>query len=101
MFQLTEVFDLYEMKKDPTEEADCVKDILLVDVLEIEPKRTLMKITPSEPMPYRSLATHVATMLKIIGKQHFSGEIQPVKLNWEIAKAGVSSDLRGMLRSVQ
>ncbi len=101
MFQLTEVFDLYEMQKDPTEEGDRVKDIFLVDVLEIEPKRTLMKITPSEPMPYRRLAKHVATMLKIVGKQHFKGQIKPVKLSWEIRKTGVSSDLRGMLRSVQ
>lgn len=101
MFQLTEVFDLYEMQKDPLKEADLVKNVFLVDVLEIEPKRTLMKITPAEPMPYRRLAKHVAMMLKVIGKKHFKGGIKPVKLSWEIAKTGVSSDLRGMLRSVQ
>lgn len=101
MFQLTEVFDLYEMQKDPSKEHDRVKDIFLVDVLEIEPKRTLMKITPAEPLPYRDLAKHVALMLKIIGKQHLKDQIKPVKLSWEISKTGVSSDLRGMLRSVQ
>jgi hypothetical protein len=100
MFAVTKAFDLYEMQEDLSDREGLVKENMLVDVLEITPTETLVKVTPAFAMPYPLLAKHTELMIKQIAKDVLKGKAKVTKIKWEIDKTGVASDLRGMLRKI-
>ncbi|MBI2077183.1 MAG: hypothetical protein HYT80_02255 [Euryarchaeota archaeon] len=100
MFELTQAFDMYEMEADSTDQQGLVKENILVDVLELTPTVTTIKVTPAETMSYAAMAKHTQAMLDSLSKRLFKGKARIVRMSWEIDKTGVASDLRGMLRKV-
>lgn len=100
MFEVTRAFDLYEMEEDLSDREGLVKENMLVDVLEITPTQTLIKVTPAFAMPYPLLAKHTELMIKQVTKSVLKGKARVTKIRWEVDKTGVASDLRGMLRKI-
>jgi hypothetical protein len=100
MFRLTEALDFYEIEPDPSGARELVKHTLTVDVVEVTPTDTTIKITPTRPVSYDVLSAHLDALLKRIGKSVLKKAPKLKRLRWEIAKFGVASDMRGMLRSI-
>lgn len=99
MFELTQAFDMYEMQLGPDGQHQ-LKEIILVDVLEVTPTLTTIKVTPAEAMPYLELLKHVDPMLTKVASLFFKSKFKVARLTWEIGQTGVASDLRGMLRKI-
>jgi hypothetical protein len=100
MFMVSRAFDFYEMETDLSDNEGAVKEHMVVDVLEVTPKQTLLKITPAEPMAYQHLATHTKLMMGAVSKRQFKGQLKVTKIQWQVDKTGIASDMRGRLRTV-
>ena len=94
MFQLAGAFDEYELADDPTNPGRQVKARLAVDVGDVTPTRTTIRVTPSEPLAYLDLAAIVDAMIERVTNGIVQGRAALVRMTWEIQTPGVASDER-------
>jgi hypothetical protein len=100
MFTITEAFDLYEVKGVSGENQGKARKDLFVDVLEVEPTKTTIMVTPTHPMPYADMGRDVETMLDGLAKKHLKGKAKVIRVVWTVDKTGIASDLKGRIHVV-
>ena len=93
MFQFAGAFDEYELQDDPINGRP-VKERIAVDVVEVTPTRTTIRVTPVKRLAYLDLAAIVEAMIQRVTTGIVQGRVALVRMTWEIEGPGVASDTR-------
>lgn len=91
MFHVSKVFDFHEVGGGR----------LVVDVDEVQPERTLLRVTPTRPMTYAEIQEEADGILLDLGPRAF-GEVPVLeRLDWLVAHPGVHSGEREGMRRIR
>ena len=91
MFRVSRLFDFHEVGGGR----------LVVDVDEVQPERTLLRITPSRPMTYEEIEEEADGILQELGPRAF-GEVPVLeRLDWLVPHAGVDSAARAGMKRIR
>lgn len=100
MFTVTEAFDFYEVNGVAGENKGKMRKDLLVDVLEITPTTTILRITPTRLMLYPEIGKEIEELVTGMSEHYLGGKAKVSLIQWIVERMGVASDLRGRLRTV-
>ena len=91
MFHASQVFDFHEVGGGR----------LVVDVDEVQPERTILRLTPNRPMTYQEIEEETDGILEDLGPRAF-GEVPALeRLDWLVQHAGVDSAERQGMRRIR
>ncbi|MBI2078169.1 MAG: hypothetical protein HYT80_07350 [Euryarchaeota archaeon] len=93
MFQFAGALDEYELQGDPINGRP-VKERISVDVVDVTPTRTTIRVTPMKRLAYLDLAAIVDAMIHRVTSGIINGRVALVRMTWEIEAPGVASDER-------
>jgi hypothetical protein len=88
MFDLSECFDFSELEGSPPRR-------LTVDVDMVQPARTVLHVTPTQPLGYGEIAAEVQSMLHEVGRHMRMQPPLVAEIDWILDRHGVRSDSRG------
>jgi hypothetical protein len=100
MFAVTECFDFYEVNGVAGENRGHHRKDLYIDVLEITPTSTCLRVTPSRLMMYAEIGAELQQLVEGVGERFMGGKARVAQIQWIVDRTGIASDLRGRLRTV-
>lgn len=91
MFRVSRLFDFHEVGGGR----------LVVDVDEVQPERTILRITPNRPMTYEEIEEEADGIIEELGPRAF-GEVPVLeRLDWLVNHMGVDSVERQSMRRIR
>jgi hypothetical protein len=100
MFRIAETLDFYEVVGIQGENRGKDRRPLTIDVIELNRTQTVMHVTPSRSVPYPEMSAELDHIVEGANKRLFGGTAKVSKIEWNIGKTGIASDMRGRLRPV-
>ena len=100
MFRIAETLDFYEVVGIQGENKGKERRPLTIDVIELTRTRTVMHLTPSRSVPYAEMSAELDHIVEGANQRLFGGTAKVERIEWNIGKTGIASDMRGRLRPV-
>jgi hypothetical protein len=101
LFQLAYALDGHELREDPADPQRRIKETLTVDVLEMTPTSSRIRITPKRRLTQLELMAYIDFLLARAPRGIFPDRLRIERVQWEVPAPGMSSDDRGSLRRIR
>jgi hypothetical protein len=83
MFQLAFALDGYELRRDPEDPTRRIGESLTVEVLDVKPTRSTIRLTPRRDLSYLELLAKTDSMLEQVGRGIFDEKPRLVSVTWD------------------
>jgi hypothetical protein len=101
LFQLAYALDGYELRPDPADPRRRIKETVTVDVLEVTPTSSKIRITPKRKLSQLELMAVVDQLLSQAPRGIVAEKLRIERIAWDVPGAGMASDERGSLGRIK
>lgn len=101
LFQLAYALDGFELRSDPSHPGRRLKDTFTVDVLEVAPTSSKIRVTPKRRLTQFELTAAIEQLLSQVPRGIFPDKLRIERVVWDVPGSGMASDDRGTMGRIK